>query len=250
MKLKLDEDGHAVLQDGKPVYIHDDGKELPFDASSTVAKIGQLNGEAKGHRERAESAEAKLKRYEGIDDPEKARKALETLNNLDQKKLVDAGEVEKLKSEAAKSIEERYKPVVEERDALKQRLNEEMIGGNFARSKFISEKLAIPSDLVQARFGGNFNVEDGKLVAKDGQGNSIYSRANPGELAGFDEAMEILVSSYPHAEAITKSSGATGGGATGGGQGGAEKSVHREAFDQMGQGDRAAFVKGGGKVVD
>ena len=50
MKLKLDEQGHVVLQDGKPVYIHDDGKEVAFDAPATVATITRLNGEAKVQR--------------------------------------------------------------------------------------------------------------------------------------------------------------------------------------------------------
>ncbi|MDD1016905.1 hypothetical protein [Pseudomonas rubra] len=27
MKLKLDDQGHVVVQDGKPVYVHDDGKD-------------------------------------------------------------------------------------------------------------------------------------------------------------------------------------------------------------------------------
>ena len=51
MKLKTVEvEGttYAVVEDGKPVYVHDDNKEIPFDAPGTVAKIGQLNGEAKG----------------------------------------------------------------------------------------------------------------------------------------------------------------------------------------------------------
>lgn len=33
MKLKLDENGYVVVQDGKPVYVHDDGKEVAFDAT-------------------------------------------------------------------------------------------------------------------------------------------------------------------------------------------------------------------------
>ena len=28
MKLKLDENGNAALSDGKPVYVHDDGREV------------------------------------------------------------------------------------------------------------------------------------------------------------------------------------------------------------------------------
>ena len=61
MKLKLDEQGHVVVQDGKPVYVHDDGKEVAFDAVGTVSTIGRLNAEAKSHRERAETAENTLK---------------------------------------------------------------------------------------------------------------------------------------------------------------------------------------------
>ena len=31
MKLKVDDQGHAILADGKPVYIMDDNSERPFD---------------------------------------------------------------------------------------------------------------------------------------------------------------------------------------------------------------------------
>ncbi len=68
MKLKLDEAGHVVVVDGKPVYVHEDGKEVAFDALSTVATITRLNGEAKTHREGKEAAETKLKAFEGIAD--------------------------------------------------------------------------------------------------------------------------------------------------------------------------------------
>ena len=89
MKLKVDDKGNAVVVDGKPVYVYDDGKETPFDALSTIATIGRLNAEAKGHREAKEAAQEKLKLFEGIDDPEFARKAMQTVKNLDMKKLVE-----------------------------------------------------------------------------------------------------------------------------------------------------------------
>lgn len=65
MKLKLDEQGHVVVQDGKPVYTHDDGKDVAFDAPSAVSKITALNAEAKGHREAKEAAETRAKAFEG-----------------------------------------------------------------------------------------------------------------------------------------------------------------------------------------
>ncbi|MCG6540179.1 hypothetical protein MCB86_08830 [Pseudomonas sp. KSR10] len=219
MKLKLDENGNAVLQDGKPVYVHDDGKEVAFDAPATVATITRLNAEAKTHREGKEAAEKLLKGFDGIEDPAAARKALETLANLDAKKLVDAGEIEKVKSEISKAFQAQLDEANGKAQTLEQQLYGEKIGGSFARSKVIAEKLAVPADMVQATFGSCFKIEEGKVVAYDANGNKIFSRARPGELADFDEALETLVDSYPHKDHILKGSGANGGGApTGGGK--------------------------------
>lgn len=217
MKLKLDENGNAVLQDGKPVYVHEDGKEVAFDAPGTVATITRLNSEAKGHRERAENAEKAVKAFEGIDDPAAAKKALATVANLDAKTLVDAGEIETVKTEISKAFQLQLDEVTGKAQTLEQQLYAEKIGGSFSRSKFIADKLAVPADMVQATFGQNLKVEDGKVVAYDAQGQKIFSRARPGELADFDEAIETLVSQYPHRDHILKSSGANGGGAQNGG---------------------------------
>ncbi len=146
MPFKFDADGHIVLQEVNgqklPVFTDAQGKEAPFDADSTVATIGRLNGEAKGHRERAEAAEGKLKGFEGIEDPAAALKALTTVKNLDEKNLIAAGDRDKAVSEAVKSVEEKYGPVVKENETLKGQLNNHLIGGAFASSKFIAEKFA------------------------------------------------------------------------------------------------------------
>lgn len=228
MKLKLNEQGQVVVQDGKPVYVHDDGKEVAFDAPAAVSKITALNAEAKSHREAKELAETKAKAFEGIEDAEAARKALETIKNIDEGKLIAAGKVEEIKSAAQKAAQEQVaaasKAHAEELARTKQSLDKvtgdlyaEKIGGSFNRSKLIADKFAIPADLVQARFGQAFKVEDGKIVAYDQAGNKIFSRARPGELADFDEALDTLVDQYPYKEQILKGSGASGGGAGGGG---------------------------------
>ncbi|KAB1578754.1 DUF6651 domain-containing protein [Serratia marcescens] len=251
MKLKLDENGHVVVSDGKPVYINDEGKDIAFDVAGTVATITRLNGEAKGHRERAETAEASLKSFSDIADPAEAIKALEIVKNLDAKKLVDAGEVEKVKLEAIKAVEEKYAPVVTERDSLRDALVTEKVGGSFSRSQFITEKMAIPADLVEARFGSNFKLEDGNVVAYDKAGNKLFSPSNPGEVAGFDEALEILVDSYPYRDQILKGSGASGGGAGSGGPAPQGKtSVSRAGFEAMSASERMEFSKSGGKITD
>ena len=201
-----------VNEQGQPLYIHDDGKEVAHDAPQTVATISRLNGEAKTNRERYEAAETSLKAFEGIADPVAAKKALETLKNFDDKKLVDAGEVEKVKAEAIKAVEDKYAPIVQERDAFQSQLHNELIGGGFARSKFIQDNIAVPVDMIQATFGKSFQIEGGKVVAVGADGQKIYSRARPGEVADFDEALEVLVGGYQHKDSILNGNRSGGGG--------------------------------------
>jgi hypothetical protein len=104
---------------------------------------------------------------------------------------------------------------IQEKDSI---LSRELIGGQFARSKFISEKMSIPHDLVEHRFGSAFKIEDGRVVAYDQHGNKLNSREKPGELAEFDEALTILVEQYPHKDSILRGGNGTGAGVSGGGQ--------------------------------
>lgn len=222
MKLKTVEvDGkqYAEIQDGKPVYVEDDGAEVAFDAPGTRSTITRLNTEAKDNRLRAKAAEDAMKAFEGISDPAAAKKALETIANLDQKKLVDAGQVEQANAERDKAWQAKLDDITGKAQTFEQQLYAEKIGGSFARSKYIADKLVVPADMVQATFGQSLKIEDGKVVAYDAQGQKIFSRSRPGELADFDEAIETLVSQYPHRDHILKGSGANGGGAPNGGGG-------------------------------
>lgn len=241
---------YAEVQDGKPVYV-DGAKEVAFDAPATRATITRLNGEAQGHRERAEAAEAKLKPFEGITDAAAARAALQTVSNLDQKKLIDAGEVEKVKEEAIKAVRAEYEPVVAERDKFKGELYAEKIGGSFARSKFAEDKVAVPRHMLEKTYGDHFKVEDGKIVPYDGNGAKIYSRARPGEIADFDEALETLISADPHKDHILKGEVGAGGGAGQGGVGqqGA-KTITRAVFNTLSAQDQMSKMNDGLTVVD
>lgn len=258
MPFKYDADGAIVTQEVNgqklPVFVGADGKEAPFDGDGTVSTISRLNGEAKSHRERAEKAEGALKPFTdaGLTDAAAAVKALATVKNLDDKKLVDAGEVEKVKAEAIKSVRAEFEPVVAERDRLRTDLYGEKIGGSFARSKFILEKVAVPVDMIQATFGSRFKVDNGKIVATDANGQQIFSRTRHGEPADFDEALEIMVDSYPHKASILKGSGASGGGAggnSGNGGGGGKKTLTREQFNQLDPVAKAATARDANTVI-
>ena len=248
MPFKYDADGAIVTQEVSghklPVFVHADGKEAPFDGESTVNTISRLNGEAKAHRERAEKAEGTLKGFDGITDPAAALKALTTVKSLDEKKLVDAGARDQAIAEAVKSVRAEYEPIVKKASELEGALYAEKIGGAFARSKFISDKIAVPVDMVQATFGGRFKVDNGKTVALDANGQPIFSRTRHGEPADFEEALEIMVDAYPYKANILKGSGASGGGATGSSNGAGGKTITRAQLEAMPPESRGAALKG------
>lgn len=267
MKLKtvtIDGKTYAVVsEDGKPVYVYDDGKEVAYDAPASVEKIKSLNAEAKNHREAKEAAEETVKKFEGIEDVDAARQALETVANLKSGDLVAAGKVEEIKVAAKRAAEEQVteiKKTLESQIATLTQTNSELrsgwdgerIGTSFANSKFVTEKLAVPGAVAQKIFGDNFKIEDGKMVAyKDGQ--KVYSRENPGDAAGFDEALGVLVDSYPFRDSLVRGSGGGSGGrggSNGGGNGLGAKEITRAEFDRLPPADRSVKMSEGFQVVD
>ena len=242
MKLKLDESGGVVLSDGKPVYEDENGKERVLDAPAMRASLDRLQGELNKQNETIEQLTAKAKSVEGL-DIDAARKALETVGNLDQSKLIAADKVEEIRQAAIKSVEEKYKPIEARATALEQELFAEKVGGQFARSKFIAEKTILPPDIAQATFGRHFELKDGKVLAKDAHGNLIYGDSNPGDPASFDEAMERLVAAYPHRDKILKGANHNGSGATGVDGGGTGRVITRAQLAAMNPEQQANVAK-------
>jgi len=240
MKLKVDASGNAVLQDGNPVYVADDGKELALDAAKLYGQVRTLTTEASAKRKALEAAEAKLAEFAEIEDPKAAREALETIKSLDGK---TRAEVEKVRAEVSKSFEPKLTELEKKNAELQQSLHRELIGGGVARSKFAAEKSALPADLLLATFGQQLTVENGVVVGKRSDGSPIYSRANPGQLASLDEALETLVSESPHRDHILKATQKGGSGAAPGtpGAAGAKQTITRTQYESMPPKDQASI---------
>jgi len=204
------------VKDGNPVWLGADGQESTLGGDT----IANLNREAKTHREAKEAAEAKLKLHEGI-DPVKAREALELVGKIDQKKLIDAGEVDRVKGDIAKTYEERIAATEAAAAAANKRADDTLIDNVFANSKFINEKVAVPRDMLKATFGNRFGVEDGKVVVFDTDGKTkLLSKVKQGEYADFDEGLSVIVNGYAAKDAILKGGNHSGSGNNGGGGGG------------------------------
>jgi hypothetical protein len=245
---KTDADGKLVADaNGNPIYIDANGQEMVTEAGT----IARLNAEAKTHREAKEAAENKLKAFNGL-DPDKAREAIETVGKIDQKKLIDAGEVDKvretIKAEYSAQLNEAQK-TIGERDA---RINDMTIQGVFSNSEFIRDQVAMPRDFFEAAMRPNFKVEDGKPVAYDRAGNRLMSKKRVGEYADPDEALQLLVEMHPQKDTILKAPDAQGtGNGGGGGNRSGGRTMKRADFEALGPQQQAAIAtKGEVAIVD
>lgn len=269
MPYKFNADGTIAMDAEKklPIFIHPNGTEAAFDADSTLGTITKLNGEAKGHRERAEAAEGKLKGFDGIEDGVAALAALNTVKSLSSGDLKTAAQVKEIQDAAAKTAQEQVaaqakanatqiQDLTAQLEKRTGELNTHMIGGGFTGSKLLSDdkhpmRLAIPAEMARAYFEKNFKVEDGKPVAYDANGSKLFSQTRPGEIADFDEGLAQLVAACPFKDQILKGSGASGGGAQGGGgAAGGKKEIGRAAFFALDPAGQAAAVKAGTVVTD
>lgn len=227
---KKDADGKIEVDAaGNPIWIDANGGERAMNGDT----ITTLNAEAKTLRTAKEAAEAKLKDFEGL-DPTVARKAVDDIKKIDSKKLIDAGEVDKVRKE----ISDQFTAQLAEKDKALQGVQSaydaERINNLFAASDFIRDKVAMPRDFFEAAFKQNFKIEDGKVVAYDKSGNRLLSEKNAGDYADPQEAIELLVMKHPQKDAILKADIGTGTGNNGnGGNRGGKPSMARSEFEKL-----------------
>lgn len=217
MKLKIDDAGNAVLKDGKPVYVAEDGKEIALDAASLYATVAELGVSERAAAQKLAQTQAQLKKFEGVD--------LEAIN----KKAASTDEV-------AKTFQAKLDEAESKRQAVEAQLASRIKSGLFAASKFLADKRPdnIPADLYEARFGNNFKVgPDGSIEAVDAAGNPIRSRENPAQLAGFDEAIEQLISQHPQSASLIKGTVIPGTGTNPKAAPASAKTMSVSAFDAL-----------------
>lgn len=236
-KLKLDEDGHVVLQDGKPVYTDKDGNDIPVDVPQMYQKVLDLGKENKEVREKNKTLSGTLSIFEGIDDladyKTRADSALETVENFNEKDWLKVDKVETLKrqmkdahdaevknlKDALATKDTEYGGVLEKKDGQIRNL---LISANFARSPLFSgdaPKTMLPPEIAETYFGRNFKVEEsegGELVVRAyfSNGDPVYSRKNPGEPADFEEGIQAIFDAYPGKDKLLRTN--SGGGGQGG----------------------------------
>lgn len=233
---KLTADGKAIeLKDGNPIWINEEGAEATLGGDT----ITRLNGEAKTLRVRAETAEASLVPFKDL-DAKAAKDALALVKNIDQKKLIEAGDVEKVKAEIAAGFTAQVTELTNTNKTLQSNYDNLRVDSVFAQSQFIRDNVAVPADMFTAAFRQNFKMTNGNLEVFDKAGNRVMSKVKVGEYAEPDEALSILVDQHPQKATILKASGNSGGGNNGaGGHRPGQRTIRRAEFDQMNAQDRA-----------
>jgi hypothetical protein len=245
LKLKV-EDDKVVVNNGMPVYVDDEGKDVEVDANRLFSKVNELNAENKTHREKYDGVRPVLDLFDGIEDVTEwkttADAALETVKKLDDKKLIDAGKVDEVtaamkiaheedKRKQQTSWEKKDEAYQKELRKKDSKIYELMVTAEFGRSPFFTgenPKTNLDPEIAEAYFSKYFKVEEndqGKLhvVGYRDNGKVIYSNKVPGDIAPFTEALEIIIDDHPKKNAILdigkSGSGSKGGGGGGGGGG-------------------------------
>jgi hypothetical protein len=219
---------------------------LNIDVPSLYKKIQAVNNESASRKREIAEIKGKLGVLEGIENPEEwmtdAKKAIETVQNLDDKKLIDADKVDELK----KQIKEAYDGKLNAFETTKatelkalgdtildkdSKIYNLLVSSNFTTSSFFSgkdPKTVLLPEIAESYFGKHFKVEegdDGELCVAGYIGaDRIPSRNNPGENANFEEAIAEIIDQYPMKDRILRA-GSSGSGSAGNQDGGDESNI-------------------------
>jgi len=240
-KIKIDEESKSPVfsDDGKPIYFDPDGKELALDPPAMYQKIIDLGLENKKHRESNKSLRTNLDIFEGIDDigewKTKADEALEKVANFNEKDWLAADKVKKLKDDIKDSYE---KQLTQQADAFKEKeesfgtrlskkdtqIRDLMVNNKFATHPLFSgtkPKTNVLPAMAVDHFGKQFKIEENEktgelsLIGHYANGDIVYSKENPGDIAEFREAMNLIFEAHPDKDAMIRG-GAPGTGSRGG----------------------------------
>lgn len=242
LKLKRDANGNVVVVGEKPVIINEDGTEQEFDIENTIKAVKERNANIVTMREELKALQEAAKKFEGL-DPEAARNAITTLSKVDQKKLIDAGQVDEVVKTMKAEHEKALSTVKGELAAIKNQYKTSQISAAFANSEFLKKKVEnTPVALLQSYFEKNFGIsEDGNIVGLDGSGHPIYSMSNPTQVANFDEALERFIGASPFRDSIITTGQGSGAGTPSGGTGGnATGRITRKQFDNLPDSEKPA----------
>ncbi len=215
-----------------------------------VEDVSGLKSALQKEREANKELKAKAAAYEGI-DPEKAQEALKKLRDIEEKKLIEAGELEKVLENRTKIMRQDHQAQVEqltkraeaaEADSEKTRklLATAIIerGITDAVNEVGSPRKGAIIDIIQRGRQTWRLDENGKPVAFNEDGTTIYGKDGKLPISMKDWAQNLLEQA-PHLFEESR-----GGGARGSITGGDGTSLTAEELAKLSPAQRLAFARG------
>ncbi len=189
MKLKTDEAGAPVLENGLPVYVDDKGRETSVD-------VGALLTSAREHKRAASDREREL---------------AETRAKLDEASKGSSADAERIKAAYEAQLGE-WKTKAEQAEAERASA---LIDIALTGSEFVATRVHEASrPLVPLAYRHHLAVDGKRVVVKDAKDQVILSRSNPLEPAKVDEGLEQVISQSPFADRILLGTQKPGSGAS------------------------------------
>lgn len=215
-----------------------------------VEDVSGLKSALQKERENVKELKSKYAAYEGI-DPEKAQEALQKLRDLEEKKLIEAGELEKVLENRTKMMRQDHQAQV---DQLTKRAEAAEASVTDLRKQLATAVIErgiadAVAEVGQPRKGALIDIiqrgrqtwkldDKGKPVATNEDGTTIYGKDGK-EPISMKEWAENLLEQAPHLFEESK-----GGGGKGTIIGGDGKSMSAEEFAKLSPAQRLAYARG------
>jgi hypothetical protein len=218
-------------------------KEKDEKLKEATEKVGEFRD---SNIELKKNVEDLTKKISGIDIDEYQKLKTQAQEQKD-KDLISAGKLDELVEEKVNAIRTEQQNKISELEQTNSSLTanlDTLVVDNAVKSVAIAagvNNLAL--DDVMARARGIWKAKDGKPVAVDKDGNTVWYKGTTEPLT-MEKWITELNATAPHLFNTSTGTRSTVSNATGGG-----KTLTRDAFDKLGQAERAAFVKDGGSVV-
>lgn len=208
----------AVTEAHRPLYIPTGDGKFKLDAEG-VEDVSGLKSALEKEREQRRTLTADLAKFKGV-DPTRYAELLEQQRLLDEKQLIEAGEVDKLVDNRVKSMREKYEGDINalktEGSTLKGRLEKLLIDTEVQREA-VPMVVDTAMDDVVRRAREVFQIVDGHSVPmKDGK--VVYGEDGVTPLT-VKEWLAGLAKNAPHLFKQSSGGGAGQGGSRGAGSG-------------------------------
>lgn len=235
LKAKMSKADFDALDESLKEYYVASGDDYVLDAEGVEDVTGLKNKIAELLKAGKDKTEL-LKAFEGL-DPEAAKKALEEMAKIEEKKLADKGKYDELLGKQKTEFETKLAEATKARETTLAGLKAEKLTNFLVKNGILADR---------AKYALGDVAELIELTEGDA-GFQLKLKNGTGDASELDKVISDLKTNSGF---LFAASGASGSGATGSETKDGAKSMTRTAFDALSPQEQSAFSIGGGSIAD